>query len=138
MQEKFKTDGDAIDMLTYNSKLNSRRNRIGGIAKRAELQKTEPKLTTKIHAVKIGDLAFVTNRFELFIDFMHRIQGRSPFAQTVIVQLVTDEYGQGSYLATERAVANKGYSATPYCNQVSPQGGQELVNETLDMLKKMK
>ena len=138
MQEKFKTEGDAIDMLTYNSKLNSRRNRIGGIAKRAELQKTEPKLTTKIHAVKIGDLAFVTNRFELFIDFMHRIQGRSPFAQTVIVQLVTDEYGQGSYLATERAVANKGYSATPYCNQVSPQGGQELVNETLDMLKKMK
>ena len=34
--------------------------------------------------------------------------------------------------------ANKGYSATPYCNQVSPAGGQELVNETLKVLKDLK
>ena len=138
MKEKFMSEGNAIEMLRHNSELTSRRRRVGGVVKRAELQKTEPKLTTKIHAVKIGNLAFVTNRFELFIDFMHRIQGRSPFEQTVIVQLVTDEYGVGSYLATERAVANKGYSATPYCNQVSPQGGQELVNATLEVLKELK
>ena len=46
--------------------------------------------------------------------------------------------GVGSYLATERAIANKGYSATPYCNKVSPAGGQTLVNETLDVLNKLK
>ena len=32
----------------------------------------------------------------------------------------------------------KGYSATPYCNLVSPKGGQELVEETLKMLEEMK
>ena len=138
MKQEYSTDEDPYKELIAKSKLTSRRNRLNGVVNRAKIQQEEPGITTVIHAVKIGNLAFVTNRFELFIDFMHRIQGRSPFEQTVIVQLVTDEYGVGSYLATERAVANKGYSATPYCNQVSPQGGQELVNETLDMLKKLK
>jgi hypothetical protein len=72
------------------------------------------------------------------MDYMHRIQARSPFEQTFIVQLVVDKNGTGSYLATEKAIANKGYSATPYCNQVSPAGGQELVNETLKVLKDLK
>ena len=43
----------------------------------------------------------------------------------------------GSYLATERAVANKGYSAVLQSNQVSPAGGQQLVDLTLDMLKRL-
>ena len=72
------------------------------------------------------------------MDYMHRIQARSPFEQTFIVQLTVDENGCGSYLATEKGIANKGYSASPYCNQVSPKGGQELVNETLALLKEMK
>ena len=88
--------------------------------------------------VQIGNIAFATNRFEMFIDYMHRIQGRSPFEQTFVVQLVPDDYGVGNYLATERAIANKGYSATPYCNRASAEGGQELVNATVDVLKKIK
>ena len=71
------------------------------------------------------------------MDYMHRIQARSPFEQTFIVQLVTDRNGVGSYLATEKAIANKGYSATPYCNLVSPAGGQQLVNETLKVLNEV-
>ena len=86
----------------------------------------------------LHDVAFATNRFELFIDFMHRIQARSPFVQTFIVQLTADPRGRGSYLATERAQKNKGYSATPYCNQVSPKGGQQLVEQTLKMLDEAK
>ena len=77
------------------------------------------------------------NVHELFIDYMHRIQGRSPFEQTFIVQLTGDPHVAGSYLATERAVANKGYSASPYSMQVSPKGGQELVDETVKILKEL-
>ena len=69
------------------------------------------------------------------MDYMHRIQGRSPFEQTFVVQLTGDPNISGSYLATERAVANKGYSASPYSMQVSPRGGQELVDETVKILK---
>ena len=72
------------------------------------------------------------------MDYQHRIQARSPFEQTFIVQLVTGPNGCGSYLATERGEANKGYSASPYCNQVSPKGGQQLVEETLKALEGMK
>jgi hypothetical protein len=105
---------------------------------RYEAQKKDPFVTTDIHAVRIGDFAFASNRFELFLDFMHRIQGRSPFVQTIIVQLVADPgLDGGSYLATERAVVNKGYSAILQSNQVSPAGGQQLVDLTLDMLKRL-
>ena len=138
MKEEFATDGEPFEMLYKNSRLASRRNRIVGVAKRAEMQEKEPYITTDIHVVKIGNMAFASNRFELYMDYMHRIQARSPFEQTFIVQLVTDENGVGSYLATEKGWANKGYSATPYCNQVSPQGGQELVNETLKVLKEIR
>jgi len=105
---------------------------------RYAVQKRRPWIETDVHAVRIGDFAFASNRFELFLDYMHRIQGRSPFVQTIVVQLVADP-GQdgGSYLATERAVANKGYSAILQSNQVSPEGGQQLVDLTVDMLKRL-
>ena len=124
MQEKYMQDGEAYKMLRFNSILASKLGRVGGVLDRFAVQDKEPFITTDVHTVKIGNMAFASNRFELYIDYMHRIQARSPFEQTFIVQLVTDDNGVGSYLATERGLANKGYSATPYCNQVSPQGGQ--------------
>lgn len=138
MKQKFVTDGDKWDMLKKNSILNARRSKVNGVIRRFNEQKKIKTFATDIHVVRIGDIAFATNRFELFIDFMHRIQGRSPFLQTFIVQLVTDQYGVGSYLATDRAEKNKGYGATPYSCQVSPKGGQQLVDNTVEMLKNMK
>ena len=100
-----------------------------------ETQKNEPNLPMECHVVRIGDMAFATNRFELYMDFMHRIQARSPFTQTFVVQLAGAE---GSlYLPTERGVANKGYSASIFCNIVGPEGGQVLVDETVRMLKEL-
>ena len=116
----------------------SRMNRCKRTLDRYEAQKTMPFVTTDVHAVRIGDFAFASNRFELFLDFMHRIQGRSPFVQTIVVQLVADPGPDGgSYLATDRAVANKGYSAILQSNQVSPEGGQQLVDLTVEMLKRL-
>ncbi|MBO5924371.1 MAG: hypothetical protein J6Q81_07640, partial [Lentisphaeria bacterium] len=135
MQQKYVEGGDKWAQLRANSSLRSRRGRVGGVLERYTIQNKEPYIITDIHVVRVGNLAFATNRFELFMDFMHRIQGRSPFEQTVIVQLVTDLNGQGKYLATKKGIANKGYSATPYCNVVSAEGGQVLVDKTLDMLK---
>ena len=102
-------------------------------------QKREPRFATTIHAIRIGDFAFASSRFELFIDYMHRIQGRSPFVQTIVVQLVADpgRDGTGSYLPTARAAANKGYSAILQSNLVSPEGGQQLVDFTVGMLKRL-
>lgn len=87
---------------------------------RYESQETEPDtLMTPVHTVRIGDIAFATTTYELYMDFMHRIQARSPFIQTFYVELC----GPGTYLATERAKQGKGYSASLFCNMVSPEGG---------------
>ena len=117
----------------------SRMNRCKRTLDRYRAQREKPWIETAVHAIRIGDFAFASNRFELFIDYMHRIQGRSPFVQTIVVQLVADPglEGTGSYLATERAVANKGYSAILQSNQVSPEGGRQLVDFTVGMLKRL-
>ena len=120
------------------SGIDARRNKISWVIQRFEQQKEDRFLETDIHVVRLGDIAFATNRFELYMDYMHRIQGRSPFIQTFIVQLVTDAQGVGTYLATERSEKNKGYGATPYSCQVSPGGGQQLVDHTVQMLKEIK
>ncbi len=96
------------------------------------------KVNTLIHVVRIGDIAFASNPFELYIDYQHRIQGRSPFVQTFIVQLAAQEMPRAwGYLCTERAKANMGYSAIMYSCTVSPEGGRQLVDSTVDILKKL-
>ncbi len=97
--------------------------------------KTDPKFDVVLHAVRIGEVGFATCQFELYMDFMHRIQARSPFIQTFVVQLAGDY--TGSYLPTERAEKNKGYSASIFCNRVGHEGGQELVEYSLEMLNEM-
>lgn len=131
-------EGSAKERITINSRLVSQRNRFARIIERYRVQDAEPKLPMEMHVLRLGDVAFASSRFELYMDYMHRIQGRSPFMQTFIIQLAgTPGMDGGTYLATERGVQNKGYSACLFCNLVSPQGGQELVDETVAILEKL-
>jgi hypothetical protein len=88
----------------------------------------------EIHVLRIGDVAVATNPFELFSDYGLRIKARSPAAQTVIVQLAA---GSGSYLPSERAIRGGGYGAVPAVSSVGPEGGQELVAGTLEMIRRL-
>ena len=136
----FKTDGTPVENLTFNSRLIASRNRCRGIIKKFEDYQKCPTIPMELHTVSFGDeFAFATNRFELYMDYMHRIQARSPFPQTFIIQLTGVPGAEGgSYLATERGVCGRGYSASKYCNVCSPKGGQELVENTLRMLNDLK
>ena len=116
----------------YNNKVN--RNK-GGIERYHDV-KENPTLKMGAHVVQIGDIAFATTRFELYQDFMHRLQARSPFIQTFVVQLAGEE--GCNYLATKRAAAAKGYSASMFCNMVSADGGHQWVENCLEILKDMK
>jgi len=119
------------------SRYNSVRNRSVNALKRFEEQGGEdPYVHTTVHAVQVGEVAFASNRFEMYQDYMHRIQARSPFLQTFVVQLASFEGGR--YLPTERGVKNKGYSASIACNLAGFEGGQELVEGTLRMLNELK
>ena len=93
------------------------------------------KVETVVHVTRIGDIAFATNRFELYMDYMHQIQARSPFIQTFVIQMCGE--GAGGYLPTERGKENKGYSASIFCNTVGPEGGRDLVEGTLELLNQL-
>ncbi|NOY79940.1 MAG: hypothetical protein GXP31_02930 [Kiritimatiellaeota bacterium] len=97
------------------------------VPKRYELQKTQPTYPMELHVVRVGDIVFATNPFELFLDFGIRMKARSRALQTFVVQLA----GPGSYLPSARAVAGKSYGSEPASNVVGPEAGDLVVEETL-------
>jgi len=102
------------------------------IVKRFEMQKEDPhpKLETEIHVLRIGDIVICTNPFELFTDYGIRMQARSKALQTFTLQLV----GPGHYVPTKKAVHGGGYSAIPQSCPIGPEGGQILVDRTIDLV----
>jgi hypothetical protein len=105
------------------------------VLQRHEQQKTSPTIPMNLHVIRLGEIAFATNRFELFLDYGIRIKARSPAVQTFLVQLTASDGWNGTYLPSERAVANKGYGGSVYDYEVGPEGGQVIVEETVMALK---
>jgi len=101
------------------------------VLQRHEQQKKSPTIPMDLHVIRLGDIAFATNRFELFLDYGIRIKARSPAVQTFLVQLTASDGWNGTYLPSERAVANKGYGGSVYDYEVGPEGGQVIVEETV-------
>lgn len=97
-------------------------------------QNQNPHFTMELHSIRLGDIAIATNPFELFLDYAIRIKARSPAEQTFLIQLACD---YGDYLPTERAVAAGGYGAEIASNTVGPEGGQMLVERTVEAIKAM-
>ena len=100
-------------------------------------QKENPNCPMELHVVRLGNIVFTTNRFEYFLDYGTRIKARSPAEQTFVIQLTADNNGVGTYLPTERAVGGKGYGGGVYDNEVGPEGGQTIVEETVKVLNEL-
>ena len=71
------------------------------VVERYEEQQRQPGLPMELHVIRLGDIAFATNTFELFLDYGLRIITRSPAVQTFLVQLSAG--GRACYLATQKA-----------------------------------
>ncbi len=106
-----------------------------GVVKRYEQLQKNPDATypVEIHVVRLGDVVICSNPFELFCEYGVRIKARSKATQTFILQMS----GFGSYLPTERALAGGHYSAVPQSNIIGPQGGQMLVDETVNIIDEL-
>ena len=102
------------------------------VVERYEAQKagTEGAFAMELHVLRLGDVAIATNTFELFTDYGVQIKARSPAIQTFIIQLT----GSGGYLPTERAVPGGGYSAVIQSSRIGPEGGQILVDRTVEAI----
>jgi hypothetical protein len=101
------------------------------VKERYDLQKVQPEMPVEIHVVRISDMVMVTNSFELYLDYGIRIKAQSPAVQTFIVNLTGSYDG---YLPTIRSVKGGAYGAVPASTLMGPEGGQELIENSLRLI----
>ncbi|MBE7063488.1 MAG: hypothetical protein E7390_06860 [Ruminococcaceae bacterium] len=106
-----------------------------GILTRFAYQKTHGTVPTTLHVIRFGDIVFASNPFELFLDFGNRIRARSYATQTFLIQLAAGN--ANGYLPTERAEKGGHYSAYISSGTVGHEGGELLVERTLDEINSM-
>lgn len=103
-----------------------------GVLERDEKYKSDPWFEMDLHAMRLGDVAICTNPFELYTDYGVQMKARSRAIQTFVIQLTGATHA--GYLPTEQAVRGGGYSAIIQSNVVGPEGGQVLVERTLETI----
>ena len=94
----------------------------------------DPLYSMALHVIRLGEIAIATNPFELYLDYGLRMKARSKAHQTFVVQLCDD---RGIYLPTRKAVAHGHYGTTIYDNRVGPEGGDLLVERTVELINAM-
>ncbi len=99
-----------------------------GTIARYEAQQTRDLFDVEAHFVRLGDIAFATNPFELFLDYGNQIRARSLAKQTFLIQLCCTSCG---YLPTKTAEEGSHYSAYVSSGQAGHEGGDLLVRKTL-------
>ena len=136
--------GDPEIVKKANDLIGTAEWRLGQVLKLNDSIKQKPDWAMEFHVLRIGEVAFVSERYELYTDFGQRIQARSPFTQTFTIQLsanLPDLPGfSACYLPTAIAVGNAGYQAHPInnYNSPSPEGGQQMVDEAVRLLYELK
>lgn len=104
------------------------------VVRRYEEQNASPERDVELHIVRIGDVVFATNPFELYLEFGQRIKARSPARQTCLIQLAN---GIGGYLPSRRAEALGGYGGLIINGEVGADGGSRLVDETVGGIRRL-
>ena len=102
-----------------------------GTLERYATQQKDNTVSAEIHSVRLGDVVFLNNPFELFLDYGNRIRARSAAAQTFIIQLANGSLG---YLPTAKAEMGGHYSAYVSSGYVGHEGGELLVSRSLDLI----
>ncbi len=101
---------------------------------RYETQDAQPEFEMELHVVRIGDVVFATNPFELYLDFGQQIKARSHARQTFIVQLCS---GTGGYLPSTRAEQLGGYGGLIINGNIGSDGGKILIDETIKSINQI-
>ena len=105
-----------------------------GTILRHKLQEHNSTLPIEVQFVRLGDLAFASNPFELFLDYGNQIRARSAARQTFLLQLTNGSLG---YLPTEKAEKHGHYSAYVSSGYVGHEAGALLVSESLDAINRL-
>lgn len=113
---------------------NARMHIYAGTIVRSEIQEKIDLVPIEVHVLKLGNLAFATNPYELFLDYGNKIRARSKASQTFLIQLCCGSYG---YLPTEKAEKGSHYSAYVSSGTSGHEGGDLLVRKTVTEINNM-
>ena len=119
---------------SINYEDNARMQIHSGTVARYHLQQTTDLFTIEAHVLKLGDVAFATNPFELFLNYGNQIRARSLASQTFLIQLSCGSWG---YLPTEKAEKGSHYSAFVSSGTAGHVGGEILVRKTISEINEL-
>lgn len=97
------------------------------VINRAETQDANPFLEIDSHIVRIGDVAFVSNPFELYLLFGQVVKARSAAKQTFLI----GKCSSSGYVPTERSEKAVGYSGGVNVGRIGHQGGFAFCDEVV-------
>ena len=89
-------------------------------------------ISTWVQALRIGDLALVSAPGELFVELGLEIKRRSPFGQTMVIELANDGIG---YIPTRRAFEEGAYE--PEASALQPGEGERVVETAVALLEEL-
>jgi len=98
------------------------------VISRVQMQENEPEFTIVSHIARIGDVAFATNPFELYLRYGQIIKARSAAKQTFVICKCE---GLGGYLPTEESEKAVGYSGGVSVGKIGHEGGFQFCDQTI-------
>ena len=119
---------------TINFNDNAKLHIHSGILARFEDQETKNIDEIEVHIIRLGNIAFATNPYELFLDYGNQMRARSKAKQTFLIQLCC---GSKGYLPTEKAEKGSHYSAYVSSGVTGHVGGDLLVRKTISEVNKL-
>jgi len=106
-----------------------------GVLRLYEQFKDHPFDRLRVHAVRVGQYAIVTNPCELYCQFGLEIKRRSPAAVTAVAQLAD---GSAGYCPTIPALMGGGYSGEAiHWSRLEPYAGYKLVEVSARLLHQL-
>lgn len=133
-EKEIKSFFDNLKGDTINFKDNARLHVHAGTVARYELQQSVDVDEIEVHIIRLGDIAFATNPYELFLDYGNQIRARSKAKQTFLIQLCC---GAKGYLPTKKAEEGSHYSAYVSSGTTGHIGGEMLVRKSVSEINEM-
>lgn len=91
------------------------------------------RVRTWVQALRIGDLGIVAVPGELLVELGLDLKARSPFSQTIVIELANDSVG---YLPTRQSYEEGGYE--PEASVFAPGCGEQIADVALGLLEQLR
>ena len=104
------------------------------IVRRLKDQAERPDLTFEMHVARIGDVAFATCPFELYLAYGQSIKARSAARQTFVVEQCGGTYG---YVPTPAAEQARGYGGGVNNGQIGHEGAFMLCDRAVEGINRL-